>query len=142
MSGFEGKAANSGPYILVVCASEMVLYSLTSALTSAGYGVDSFRDAWRARKMVDSRRFALAIVDHRSDDEAGRELVRLLRRGQTRIKCLTLTAPDRANASPELQVDGIAVKPLPGGDLLETVAGLIGPPSGSPGPSGGGPEAA
>jgi DNA-binding response OmpR family regulator len=118
------------PQILVVCPSEMVLCSLTDLLTSAGYGVTGCADIRRAREVADLRSFALAILDLPRKDESAHDLVRLLRGSVTRIKLLALTTSERANVFPGLEVDGIAVKPFPNGNLLKTVAGLIGPPPG------------
>jgi DNA-binding NtrC family response regulator len=92
--------------ILVVCASEIVLCGLTGLLASAGYSVIGFPNVWQACKVAASRRFSLAILDIPVDDEAAGDLVRLLRKGKTRIKLL---------------------KPFSDGDLLKTVASLIGP---------------
>jgi len=114
----------------------MVLCSLTDLLTSAGHGVTGGADIWRARKMADLRSFALAILDLPRKDESAHDLVRLLRGSVTRIKLLALTTSERANVFPGLEVDGIAVKPFPNGNLLRTVAALIGPPAD------GGPRAA
>src|SRR5438874_719443 len=50
------------PAILVVCASEMILCGVTGLLASAGYAVYGFPDPWRARKLLGSRRFDLALV--------------------------------------------------------------------------------
>jgi DNA-binding response OmpR family regulator len=106
----------------------MVLCSLKDLLTSAGYGVTGCADICQALKMANLRRFGLAILDLPRKDESVHDLVRLLRGSVARIKLLALTTAERANVFPGLEVDGIAVKPFPHGNLLRTVAALIGPP--------------
>lgn len=141
MSGQRGSAG--GPsHILLVCASEMLICGFTELLASAGYHVTGSPDAWRARKLVHSRRFALALLDLPADDEPARELVRLLRQGGARIKHLVFRLADRTMTSRSIEVDRIPVKPLPEGYLLDTVARLIGPPQGPPDLGGGKPNAA
>jgi DNA-binding response OmpR family regulator len=123
--------------ILVVCASEGELRSLTDVLVSTGYGVIGFADVWQARRVADLPRIALAILDLPREDLLARDLVRVLRQGGERMKLLALTTAERANVFPGFEVDGIAVKPFPNRDLLRTVAALIGPPAGPPDRGGG-----
>ena len=124
-------AKEDSPHILIVCTSEMVLCGLTGLFAAAGYVVTGSPDAWRARKLIEGRKFALAILDLPSDDPSAHELVRLLRQGNTRIKLLALARSDRRAQGLRLQVDDVAIKPFPPGDLLKTVTRLIGRPTGS-----------
>jgi DNA-binding response OmpR family regulator len=140
MRDLEG-ASLDRQHILVVCASEAALCGLTSLVASAGYPVTGSPDVWKARKLADSHRFALAILDLPPSDEAGRDLVRLLRHREGSIKLLALANPDQIRSAPPQEVDHIIARPVLCRDLLKAIDQLIGPPF-SPERGGGRPNAA
>ena len=114
--------------ILLACTSEISRNVLTAVLAAAGYSVSGAADAWRARRLAESGRYALAIVDV-FPDEPARELVRDLRRREPGIKILALSSPELVGPTVQLEVDHIAITPLRSGELLSAVERLSGPPS-------------
>jgi hypothetical protein len=120
------------PEILVVCASEVILYGVTGLLGSAGYAVRGFADAWRARKLLASHRFDLAVIG--STGLATSEFLEHLARCTPPVKVLVLDGISASGLADLSKRSSGAVGPT----LLSTVAQLIGvpdPPSGSPGPT-------
>lgn len=118
------------PEILVVCTSEVILCGVSGLLTAAGYVVRAFPDPWRARKLLASHRFDLAIVA--PTDSATQELLVHLGRSAPAVKLLELDGLSRFR-----RVEGPVRGELTT-SLLGAVADLVGVPS----PTDGSPTAA
>jgi DNA-binding response OmpR family regulator len=113
------------PSVLVVCTSATTRHGLTALLASAGYAVTGADDAWRALRLAESQRFALAILDPLASDPAG-DLLRHFRQGKCVVKVLVLADCDPARSLSG--VDVVMVRPILVRDLLKAIEQLIGPP--------------
>jgi CheY-like chemotaxis protein len=121
------------PEILVVCSSEVILYGVTGLLASAGYAVQALPDAWRARRLLASRRFDLVIVG--ATEPATQQFLAHLADCTPPVKVLAL---DRISVARPAEISRDSSPTGPGISLLSAVAKLVGvpdPTSGSPGPA-------
>ena len=114
-----------GARILVVDDDSNILKVFETALTEAGYEVDSTQNGKQAIEMAYAKHYDLALIDIHLPDTEGTKLLEALSKSNPNIRKLIVTGfPSTGNAIEAVnkRADAYLVKPVKIDDLLSKIA--------------------
>ena len=127
--GSSGKAAMQS--ILVIDDDKLMCLALARILTSAGYEVAQAFNGDEGLQMYRQRKFDLVITDLIMPDKEGIQIIRELRKEDSRIRIIAMSAGGRGGATDYLKwarlmgAKECLSKPIKREDLLSAVTSVL-----------------
>ena len=119
------------PRMLIVDDEESICFSMSEYFGLHGYDVDTARELDEAEKLIDTNKYAVAILDLRlgvAHNADGLEITKLLHRRQSDTRIVVLTAYGSAEMEDDARrcgADAFLRKPKPLSQVAQVIQGLI-----------------
>jgi len=123
------------PRMLIVDDEESICFSMSEYFGLHGYEVDTARELEEAERLIDSNKYAVAILDLRlglAHNADGLEITKVLHERQPDTRIVVLTAYGSAEMEDDARrcgADAFLRKPKPLSQVAQVIQGLIESPS-------------